>query len=68
MSMTMTCKHCGTEVSADGEDALVDRVQAHARSHEGGPELTREHILARFHRLQAQTHDHDEPEHQGHGH
>ncbi|MBA2752428.1 MAG: DUF1059 domain-containing protein [Actinobacteria bacterium] len=48
----MSCRHCGTEVTADDEDELVTQVQTHARSHDGGPELSREHILSRLHRLQ----------------
>jgi hypothetical protein len=57
MEVTMTCKHCGEVIAADDEDALVPLVQAHARSHDGGPELTREHILSRLHRLQRQRTD-----------
>jgi len=71
MSLTMTCRHCGTEVAADDEDTLVERVQAHASEHEGGgPTLSRDHILSRFHRLQAQSfksvepEDHDHNDHQ----
>jgi hypothetical protein len=55
MSVSMTCRHCGTLITSDDEDALVTDVQAHARGHEGGPELTREHILSRFHRLQSRS-------------
>lgn len=46
MSITMTCGPCGTVISGDDEDQLVDRVQAHARDHDGAPDLSREHILA----------------------
>jgi hypothetical protein len=33
-------------ITAADEDQLVARVQAHARDHDGTPELSREHILA----------------------
>ena len=52
MTLSMSCRHCGTEVTAEDEDKLVTQVQTHARSHDGGPELSREHILSRLHRLQ----------------
>ena len=52
--LSLTCKHCGTELHANNEDELVERVQLHARSHDGGPELSREHILARLHRLEGE--------------
>jgi hypothetical protein len=54
MKLTMTCKHCGKGLDADDEDELVAVVQAHARTHEGGPALSRDHILARLHRRQRQ--------------
>lgn len=41
MTLTMTCKHCGKTIDAQDEDGLVTGVQAHARTHEGGPDLTR---------------------------
>ncbi len=52
MSLSMTCKHCGTAISADDEEELVTGVQSHARTHGDEPELTPEHILGRLHRLQ----------------
>lgn len=54
MTISMTCKHCGEVVTAQDEDSLVDRVQAHALTHDHGhgPTLSREHILSRFHRIQ----------------
>lgn len=51
----MIWKHCGTALSAESEDELVPIVQAHAASHPGGPELSREHILSHLHRLQEGT-------------
>ncbi len=56
MPGTMTCKHCGTALNAETEDELVPMVQAHAASHPGGPELSREHVLSHLHRLQNRTH------------
>jgi predicted small metal-binding protein len=50
MSVSLTCHHCKISITADDEDELVTRVQAHARTHERAQELTREHILARLHR------------------
>lgn len=49
--VSLTCRHCGQVVAADNEDLLVAEVQAHARTHDGGRELSPEHILARLHRL-----------------
>lgn len=46
MSITMTCGPCGTPITGTDEDDLVARVQAHAREHDGAPDLSREHILA----------------------
>jgi predicted small metal-binding protein len=51
MTLNMTCKHCGTEISADDEDGLVKSVQTHASTHDGKT-LSREHILHRFHVIQ----------------
>lgn len=51
MSLSLTCKHCGTTVTADSENELVTRVQDHARTHDRGPELTAEHIRARLDRV-----------------
>ncbi len=58
MSLTMTCRHCGTIISAADENELVTAVQDHARSHGDKPELTTEHILARLRGLQRKTHEH----------
>jgi predicted small metal-binding protein len=51
MNLSMNCKHCGTEISAGDEDELVERVQAHASTHDGKV-LSREHILHRFHLME----------------
>jgi len=45
MSLSMTCRHCGIEITVEDDDQLVDQVQAHAIGH--GKELSREHILHR---------------------
>jgi predicted small metal-binding protein len=50
MSLSLTCKHCGTTLTADSENQLVTRVQDHARTHDRGPELTPEHIRTRLDR------------------
>ena len=49
----MNCRRCAITITASDEDELVTRVQDHVRTHPGMPELTREHILNRLHRLQA---------------
>jgi hypothetical protein len=62
MSLTMTCRHCDAVINAENEDTLVERVQAHALTHDGRAPLTRDHILRRFYRLQAR----EERTHQQH--
>lgn len=58
MTLSMTCRHCGTVIDAESEDELVAEVQAHVHGHGGEGALTREHILSRLHRLQRrQSHD-----------
>jgi hypothetical protein len=52
MTLTMTCKHCDEMLTAEDEDGLVELVQTHARAHGDKPPLSRDHILARFHRIQ----------------
>ena len=56
MTLNMNCKHCGAEISADDEDELVDRVQAHASTHDGKV-LSREHILQRFRLVERHRHE-----------
>lgn len=46
MTVSLTCGPCGTVITAEDEDELVIRVQAHARDHDGAPDLSREHILS----------------------
>lgn len=57
MTLEMTCKRCGTAITAEDEDELVTQVKAHAAGHGRGPALSREHILSRLHRLQRQHSD-----------
>jgi hypothetical protein len=45
MKFSVTCKHCGAEVTAGTEDQLVERVQAHVRGHGATHPLPREAIL-----------------------
>jgi len=52
MTISLTCKHCRTEITAEDEDELVPLVQDHSRGHDPQRELSREHILARLHRQQ----------------
>ncbi len=49
MTISLTCKPCGSVITADDEDELVARVQTHAVAHDGAPTLSREHILAHVH-------------------
>jgi hypothetical protein len=60
MTVTITCKHCNTVITADDDDDLVVQVQAHVAGHPGEPAsaLTRDHILARLRRLQGQDDRH----------
>lgn len=54
MTISLTCRHCDATITADNEDDLVARVQAHVREHDDARVPSREHILARLHR---QRHD-----------
>jgi hypothetical protein len=60
MSHALTCRHCAVTITGESEDDLVRRVQEHALTHDGGPELTPEHILARHRRLQSK--DRNDPD------
>jgi len=52
MTVDMNCRHRGTELTAGNEGDLVERVQAHASTHDGKV-LTRDHILHRFHVIES---------------
>ncbi len=56
MALSMTCRHCGTVVTAATEDEMVTNVQAHMSGH-GKPVKDRDHILSRLHRLQRRGHE-----------
>lgn len=45
MTMSLKCGPCGTVLTGETEDELVDTVLEHARTHDGA-DLSREHILA----------------------
>jgi predicted small metal-binding protein len=47
--ITMKCPRCETIITAEDEDDLVEKVQAHARDdHNLAHNLPRKHILARL--------------------
>ena len=47
MTITTTCKGCELELTAETEDELVSKVQAHlAEAHPGGHSPSREQVLA----------------------
>lgn len=50
MTLSLTCTRCKEVITADGEDELVSRVQAHVRSHSRVHAVSREQVLARLHR------------------
>jgi hypothetical protein len=50
MTLSLTCKRCGAEITSNDEDELVGQVQAHVRDDDAGHVPSREHILARLHR------------------
>ncbi len=56
MSITMPCRRCDTMITADDEDDLVAKVQAHARAeHNLKHDLPRKHILAHLHAQDPKT-------------
>jgi hypothetical protein len=56
MTLAITCKHCRIDIEGDDEDQLVERVQAHVRTHDQPIEVTREQVLARLHRQHPDAH------------
>jgi predicted small metal-binding protein len=47
VSISTTCKGCGLVLTADDEDALVSKVQAHlAEAHPGGHSPSRDQVLS----------------------
>lgn len=51
-TVAMTCRHCGTEITADDEERLVEDVQHHVSTHDAGHIPSREHVLRRLRRRQ----------------
>ncbi len=50
MSLSLTCRNCGTVLSAETEDELAALGQAHAQEHGHTGQLDRRHIIARIRR------------------
>lgn len=50
MSLNLTCKNCGTVLSADTEDELAALGEAHARGHGHTGPMDRRHVIARIRR------------------
>lgn len=50
MSLSLTCKNCGTVLSADTEDELAVLGQSHAREHGHTIPMDRRHSIARIRR------------------
>jgi hypothetical protein len=50
MTLSLTCKACGTVLTAAGEDELAALGQRHAEEHGHDRPLSRAHILARIRR------------------
>ncbi len=50
MTLSLTCRQCGTVLSADTEDELVALGQQRAERHGHTRPLSREHVLARIRR------------------
>jgi hypothetical protein len=50
MTLTLTCRHCGTVLTADSEDELAALGQRHARAHGHTRGLPSETVLARIRR------------------
>ncbi len=50
MSLSLTCKNCGTELTADTEYELATLGQAHAQEHGHTAPMDRRHIITRIRR------------------
>lgn len=56
MSLSLTCKNCGTVLSADTEDESAALGQAHAQERHGHTiPMDRRHIIARIRRHNPKT-------------
>jgi len=50
MTLTLTCRHCGTVLTADSEEELAALGEGHAREHGHTRGLPGEAVLARIRR------------------
>ncbi len=55
MTVSLTCRNCGAELTADTEDELAALGHAHAEEH-GHKPRSREHTLARIRRHNPKAH------------
>jgi len=56
MSLSLTCRKCGTVLTADTEDELAVLGQAHAQEHGHTAPLDPQRVLARIRRHNPQQH------------
>ena len=56
MTVSLTCKACGKELTADTEDELAELGQLHGQEHGHDKPLSRKHVLARIRRHNARSH------------
>lgn len=55
MSLSLTCRNCGTMLTADTEDELAALGQTHAHEHGHTAPMDRKHIIARIRRHNPKT-------------
>ncbi len=55
MSLSLTCRNCGTLLTADTEDELAALGQTHAHEHGHTAPRDRKHIIARIRRHNPKT-------------
>ncbi len=48
MTLSLTCRRCGTVLSAESEEELAALGQEHARQHGHTRPMSHEHVLARI--------------------
>lgn len=59
MLFSLTCPRCDAVITADDEEELVARVQAHVRDdHNAAHSPSQKHILARLHRQHSKGDSH----------
>lgn len=56
MSVSLTCKACRKELSADTEDELAALGQLHGQEHGHDKAMSRKHVLARIRRHNPSSH------------